>query len=378
MKRLTIIILGLEGDIFSSLSARERSLYSLVTICFLGFLLLSIFSSFFLAFLITGSYLLSVIIGVFLVFVINSVIRFSLLIIKRPVSKVLEEKEPISDTATIVSPSVTPVPPIPALKFSTFLKKFDFRKIFKSGQVPGFNFMLRTFFFSVFSLILIFPLTALLNKSAVNSLLEQKRTELYQKNYKSIHKDFQLKVSHQQELINTASIKLRRISEFTQMNSISYKNQVIEIAKLKQELEGIKEEFNNGVSQQLSLYKRYLNASYFPIYILRNCTHFNGFLFISALIFALVFFPQILLVRLKNNLAFNYAKLSNDYYREIIHGQYQKSKTWAEDSLSSLNSSKSKVVLNSKYEDPPYNTKKIKQIRKCLSELEFINQLKTN
>jgi len=217
-----------------------------------------------------------------------------------------------------------------------------------------------------------------LNKSAVNSLLEQKRTELYQENHKSIHKDFQFKVSRQQDLINTASIKLKRISEFTQMNSISYKNQVIEIAKLKQELQEIKEEFYNGVSQQLSLYKRSLNASYFPIYIFRNCTHFNGFLFISALIFTLVFFPQILLVRLKNNLTFNYAKLSNDYYHEIIHGQYQKSKTWAEDSLSSLNSSKSKVVLNSKYEDPPYNTKKIKQIRKCLSELEFINQLKTN
>ena len=378
MKRLTIEILGLEGDIFSSLSARERSLYSLVTICFLGFFLLSIFSSFFIAFLITGSYLLSFFIGIFLVFVINSVIRFSLLIIKRPVSKVLEEKEPISDTAAIVSPSVTPVTPIPASKFSTFLNKFDFRKIFKSGQVPGFNFMLRTFFSSVFSLILIFPLTALINKSSVNSLLEQKRTELYQENHKIIHKDFQLKVSRQQELINTASIKLKRISEFTQMNSISYKNQVIEIAKLKQELQEIKEEFYNGISQQLSLYKRSLNASYFPIYIFRNCTHFNGFLFISALIFALVFFPQILLVRLKNNLVFQYAKLSNDYYHERIHGQYQKSKTWAEDSLSSLNSSKSKVVLNSKYEDPPYNTKKIKQIRKCLSELEFINQLKTN
>ena len=378
MKRLTIEILGLEGDIFSSLSARERSLYSLVTICFLGFFLLSIFSSFFIAFLITGSYLLSFFIGIFLVFVINSVIRFSLLIIKRPVSKVLEEKEPISDTAAIVSPSVTPVTPSKASKFSTFLNKFDFRKIFKSGQVPGFNFMLRTFFSSVFSLILIFPLTALINKSAVNSLLEQKRTELYQENHKIIHRDFQFKVSRQQELINTASIKLKRISEFTQMNSISYKNQVIEIAKLKQELQEIKEEFYNGISQQLSLYKRSLNASYFPIYIFRNCTHFNGFLFISALIFALVFFPQILLVRLKNNLVFQYAKLSNDYYHERIHGQYQKSKTWAEDSLSSLNSSKSKVVLNSKYEDPPYNTKKIKQIRKCLSELEFINQLKTN
>ena len=290
----------------------------------------------------------------------------------------LEEKEPISDIAAIVSPSVTPVSPIPESKFSTFLKKFDFRKIFKSGQVPGFNFMLRTFFSSVFSLILIFPLTALLNKSAVNSLLEQKRTELYQENQKIIHRDFQFKVSRQQELINTASIKLKRISEFTQMNSISYKNQVIEIAKLKQELQEIKEEFYNGISQQLYLYKRSLNASYFPIYIFRNCTHFNGFMFISALIFALVFFPQILLVRLKNNLAFQYAKLSNDYYHERIHGQYQKSKTWAEDSLSSLNSSKSKVVLNSKYEDPPYNTKKIKQIRKCLSELEFINQLKTN
>ena len=208
--------------------------------------------------------------------------------------------------------------------------------------------------------------------------MEQKRTELYQENHKIIYKDFQLKVSRQQELINTASIKLKRISEFTQMNSISYKNQAIEIAKLKQELFEINAEFYNGISQQLSLYKRSLNASYFPIYIFRNCTHFNGFLFISALIFALVFFPQILLVRLKNNLAFNYAKLSNDYYHERIHGQYQKSKTWAEDSLSSLNSSKSKVVLNSKYEDPPYNTKKIKQIRKCLSELEFINQLKTN
>ena len=121
-----------------------------------------------------------------------------------------------------------------------------------------------------------------------------------------------------------------------------------------------------------------LNASYFPIFIFRNCIHFNGFLFIAILIFILVFLPQILLVRLKNNLTFHYAKLSNDYYHGIIHGQYQKTKTWAEAYLSSMNSTKSIVILNSKYDDPPYNTKKIKQIRKGISDLEFYNQLKIN
>jgi len=375
LKRLIIEILGLEDHIFSSVSAREKSLFSLVVICFIGFFLLSIFSSFFLAFLITGSYLFSFTLGLFLIFVVNFVIRFSLLIIKRPVSKVIEVKEVLTETTPIAIPIVTPNA---SSKLLNMLKKFDIRSIFKSGQVPGFNFSLRIFFSTVFALILIFPLTALINKSTVNSLLGEKRMELYKENYKSTHADFKLKVSRQEDLINAANTKLKLISKSAQKNSISYKNQLIETSNLNKQLLAFKNEFHSGIEKQLDSYKSNLNASYFPIFIFRNCIHFNGFLFIATLIFTLVFLPQILLVRLKNNLTFHYAKLSNDYYHGIIHGQYQNTKTWAEGYLSSMNSTKSIVILNSKYNDPPYNTKKIIQMRKGISDLEFYNQLKIN
>ena len=318
MKRLIIEILGLEVDIFSSISAREKSLFSLVVICFVGFFILSIFSSFFLTFLISGSYLFSFILGLFLIFVVNFVIRFSLLIIKRPVSKVLEVKEVLTEVTPIATPQGS-------TKLSNLLKKFDLKSIFTSGQVPGFNFTLRIFFSTFFALILIFPLTALLTKSTVNSLLAGKRMELYKENYKSTQADFKLKVSRQEDLINAANIKLKMISKSAQKNSISYKNQLIETSNLKKQLLAFKNEFHSGIAKQLEAYKSNLNASYFPIFIFRNCIHFNGFLFIAILIFILVFLPQILLVRLKNNLTFHYAKLSNDYYHGIIHGQYQKS-----------------------------------------------------
>ena len=375
MKRLIIEILGLEDHIFSSVSASEKSLFSLVVICFVVFFLLSIFSSFFLAFLITGSYLFSFTLGLFLIFVVNFVIRFSLLIIKRPVSRVLEEKDIVAEPVTTAIPIATPNG---SSKLANLLKRLDVRSIFTSGQVPWFNFTLRIFFSTVFALILIFPLTALLNKSRVNTLLGEKRIELYKENYNSIHDDFKLKVSRQEHQISKATIKLKMISKSAQINSISFKNQLVEIANLKKQLLAIKNEFYSGISNQMELYRSNLNAAYFPIFIFRNCIHFNGFLFIATLIFTLVFLPQILLVRLKNHPDFNYAKLSNDYYHGIIHGQYQKSKIWAEGYLSSMNSTKSKVVLNSKYNDPPYNTKKIKQIRKGISDLEFYNQLKIN
>lgn len=374
MKRLIIELLGLEDHIFSSVSASEKSLFSLVVICFMGFFLLSIFSSFFLAFLITGSYLFSFTLGLFLIFVVNFVIRFSLLIIKRPVSKVIEENVVLTETTPIAIPIATPNG---SSKLSNLLKKLDVRSIFTSGQVPWFNFTLRIFFSTVFALILIFPLTALFNKSRVNTLLGEKRIELYKENYKSIHADFKLKVSRQEHQISKATIKLKMISKSAQKNSISFKNQLVEIANLKQQLLAIKNEFYSGISNQMELYRSNLNAAYFPIFIFRNCLHLNGFWLIAFVIFTLVFLPQILLVRLKNHPDFNYAKLSNEYYHGIIHGQYQKSKTWAEGYLSSMNN-QSKVVLNSKYDDPPYNTKKIKQIRKGISDLEFYNQLKIN
>ena len=375
MKRFIIEILGLEGDIFSTISAREKSFFLLVVICFVVFFLLSIFSCFFLAFLITGSYLVSFILGLFLIFVVNFVIRFSLLIIKRPVSKVHEERDRVAEPAKILSPIVTTVT---STKTTAFLNKLDVRSIFTSGQVPWFNFTLRIFFSTVFALILIFPLTALLNKTGVNTLLGEKRMELYKENYKSIHEDFILKVSRQEHLISKANIKLKMISKSAQINSISFKNQLIKIANLKQQLQEIKEEFYSEISNQMDLYKSNLNAAYFPIFIFRNCLYLNGFWLVAFFISTLVFLPQILLVRLKNHPDFNYAKLSNDYYHGIIYGQYQNSKTWAEGYLSSMNSIQSKVVLNSKYNDPPYNTKKIIQIRKSLTELEFFNQLKTN
>lgn len=374
MKRLIIELLGLEDHIFSSVSASEKSLFSLVVICFMGFFLLSIFSSFFLAFLITGSYLFSFTLGLFLIFVVNFVIRFSLLIIKRPVSKVIEENVVLTETTPIAIPIATPNG---SSKLSNLLKKLDVRSIFTSGQVPWFNFTLRIFFSTVFALILIFPLTALFNKSRVNTLLGEKRMELYKENYKSTYTDFKLKVSRQEHQISKANTKLKMISKSAQINSISFKNQLVEIANLKQQLLAIKNEFYSGISNQMELYRSNLNAAYFPIFIFRNCLHLNGFWLIAFVIFTLVFLPQILLVRLKNHPDFNYAKLSNEYYHGIIHGQYQKSKTWAEGYLSSMNN-QSKVVLNSKYDDPPYNTKKIKQIRKGISDLEFYNQLKIN
>ncbi len=374
MKRLIIELLGLEDHIFSSVSASEKSLFSLVVICFMGFFLLSIFSSFFLAFLITGSYLFSFTLGLFLIFVVNFVIRFSLLIIKRPVSKVIEENVVLTETTPIAIPIATPNG---SSKLSNLLKKLDVRSIFTSGQVPWFNFTLRIFFSTVFALILIFPLTALFNKSRVNTLLGEKRMELYKENYKSTYTDFKLKVSRQEHQISKANTKLKMISKSAQINSISFKNQLVEIANLKQQLLAIKNEFYSGISNQMELYRSNLNAAYFPIFIFRNCLHLNGFWLIAFVIFTLVFLPQILLVRLKNHPDFNYAKLSNEYYHGIIHGQYQKSKTWAEGYLSSMNN-QSKVVLNSKYDDPPYNTKKIKQKRKGISDLEFYNQLKIN
>jgi hypothetical protein len=374
LKRLIIELLGLEDHIFSSVSASEKSLFSLVVICFMGFFLLSIFSSFFLAFLITGSYLFSFTLGLFLIFVVNFVIRFSLLIIKRPVSKVIEENVVLTETTPIAIPIATPNG---SSKLSNLLKKLDVRSIFTSGQVPWFNFTLRIFFSTVFALILIFPLTALFNKSRVNTLLGEKRMELYKENYKSTYTDFKLKVSRQEHQISKANTKLKMISKSAQINSISFKNQLVEIANLKQQLLAIKNEFYSGISNQMELYRSNLNAAYFPIFIFRNCLHLNGFWLIAFVIFTLVFLPQILLVRLKNHPDFNYAKLSNEYYHGIIHGQYQKSKTWAEGYLSSMNN-QSKVVLNSKYDDPPYNTKKIKQKRKGISDLEFYNQLKIN
>jgi hypothetical protein len=318
--------------------------------------------------------LFSFTLGLFLIFVVNFVIRFSLLIIKRPVSKVIEENVVLTETTPIAIPIATPNG---SSKLSNLLKKLDVRSIFTSGQVPWFNFTLRIFFSTVFALILIFPLTALFNKSRVNTLLGEKRIELYKENYKSIHADFKLKVSRQEHQISKATIKLKMISKSAQKNSISFKNQLVEIANLKQQLLAIKNEFYSGISNQMELYRSNLNAAYFPIFIFRNCLHLNGFWLIAFVIFTLVFLPQILLVRLKNHPDFNYAKLSNEYYHGIIHGQYQKSKTWAEGYLSSMNN-QSKVVLNSKYDDPPYNTKKIKQIRKGISDLEFYNQLKIN
>ncbi len=273
----------------------------------------------------------------------------------------LEGKDIVAEPAKILSPIVSSV-----------------TSIFTFGQVPWFNFTLRIFFSTVFALILIFPLTALFNKSRVNTLLGEKRMELYKENYKSTYTDFKLKVSRQEDLISAANIKLKMISKSAQRNSISFNNQLIKITKLKQQLLAFKNEFHSGISTQLDLYKSKLNASYFPIYIIRNCLHFKGFMFIATLIFTLVFLPQILLVRLKNNLTFHYAKRANDYYHGIIHGQYQNTKTWAEGYLSSMNSNQSKVVLHSKYNDAPYNTKKIIYIRKSLTELEFLNQLKTN
>ena len=85
LENMTIALFGLERDLWIKTEDTEKNSYSTAMLCYACFLSLALISSVTLIYLVSGSLFLSLPTGLLVCLIIGSVVRFSLIILRRSI-----------------------------------------------------------------------------------------------------------------------------------------------------------------------------------------------------------------------------------------------------------------------------------------------------
>ena len=102
---ITIEVLGLEQDLWDKLDEPEQKTYINAILHYAGFVICAFLGAYTLLFLISSSYLLALIAGTILGLILSSIVRFSLIILRKSIFKhviIGERKYVISSLCTLM------------------------------------------------------------------------------------------------------------------------------------------------------------------------------------------------------------------------------------------------------------------------------------
>jgi hypothetical protein len=376
MDKLVNYILGLEPDLWHTISCKEKSRYKILVFCFIAFVALSLSSSIFLVYMISSNRLLAMGGGLMLTFVTFNIVRFSLVILRRSVyPKVIEsENEEIAlvDSKVIDSKAKQIINKGLTLIRSTF----NFQNL-----IPGLGSLVRIVILSTMCLLVVFPLTCFMHSKQVDAICNAERTVLLN-NFKEQNESIlrtQLKGYERQifvldqELLEAENIGIQNLS--------LAKNKAIERETLKNKMQESKAEFEITYSLRYNKYFESISKRYFLVKCFTAATQFGSFSIVLIWVFGLVIFSHMILIGLKNKTEYQYASLSTDFYRSQIEVDYKVKQSYLDTFLKKkypeLYPSLHKTSM---YANPPYCNIKNKFFnpRSVMDKTEFENSFNVN
>lgn len=327
-ENMAINLLGLEKDLWGKTDDGERKSYGNAMLHFATFFSLACISSVYLLYLISGSYLVSIFAGLMLALIIGSVVRFSLIILRRSIFDEPKAASPKKPSAPLVEN--TPVVKADSLFLKTKTRILQpFKKIplkLRLGSntaVPGLAGLIRLVIITVMGLIVLFPLSCLLHKSAIEKLNEDKRQYYISQFEADGEQTLMVKTGLLQREITLIEADLsRNINIYQEGGLLTEKRSAI--ARLKELMNVEIANHNIEYSSQLERYKTDIKEKYFLSLSFTAVTGLPFFYFALVLIGFLLFMPHLLLYRLKTKSGSTYSSLSTDHYRVIIKRQYEK------------------------------------------------------
>ena len=170
MDEFVIAVLGLEESLWIQISAAEQRKYSIAVFLFAILSVLCLLASFVFIYMITSTTIVSIIGGLILAFILISMIRFSLLSMRKSVF----DNPNIQEVAEDASKPYGFFQKI-KLKIKSL---FSFKPITSNSPIPGLAMLIRVFFMSVIAFFIIFPLACLMNYSNILQINLQKRIAL--------------------------------------------------------------------------------------------------------------------------------------------------------------------------------------------------------
>jgi hypothetical protein len=370
---ITIKLFGLEHDLWEQTNEGERTVYNRAMYCFMIFLLLAFIASCMLVYLIAGNVISSIPGGILVSLIIGSIVRFSMIILRRSIFDELKLKQqatPIAPKPVSVAPANQPATtnqPVAgttanaaAGRFAGIKKlfsRFSFKLPGAQSKVPGFAGFIRLIIMTVMGLLVLFPLATLLHKSRIDQLNEEKRQVYVQE----FEKDATV------ALTNSLSLLMREKSAIQAdliLNAGIYqtdgliREKKLAIARIDSLMQVEKADHAERYAIQYEHFQEELEGQYFLSLSFRAVTTMPFFILTLLVIAFLLIYPHFLLYRLKTNQSYKYSTLSTDHYRSIIDEAYEQTEKAGYALLKSKYGYERKGYDKDVYwENPPYNTK---------------------
>lgn len=379
-ENITIELFGLEKDLWEKTMDTERSVYSTAMWCYMGFFVLACISSCMLVFLITGHLFSSIFGGLLVALIIGSIVRFSMIILRRSIFDEVKGKQkivtpvvqPADNSISTSKPSVSRFSKLKAL-----FSKVDFKWPGAHTKVPGFAGLIRLVIMTVMGLLVLFPLSTLLHKSAIEEINQQKRSYYIQE----FEKDANVALTNSLNLLNKEKSLIeqdliKNAGIYQADGLIREKRQAI--ARIDSLIVIEKASHAERYTIQYDHFLEELEGQYFIALSFKSVTKMPFFYMALVLIVFLLSYSHLLLYRLKTNQGYIYSTLSTNHYKNIIDKAYTETTTEGYAHLLKKFEYKPKGYDKDVYwENPPYNTiphqpfAERKQIKKEILQQSF-------
>lgn len=359
----TILLLGLERDIWENTPDDEKARYKRVGASFFALNALTLISSTFLMHLLGFGWILAAALGAVSAFILMSIVRFSLIIYRRSVFEYEKEREKLD--AKLASGNKNEVSPdssattlklnSQAVKNTVLAPIRTISEYIKSGtaqsKIPGLGGFIRTGILMMVAFLIIFPLAALLDRSFIENINESRRSE-YLVNFQQ-EESMRLNklIAELEKEIEQITVRTKTGRENTSATNLAENQELIN--KLRNKIETLR--LNSERDQQLFVEK--LTDRYFLVFTLSAVRKTPGFYVSLIVVLLLIILPHWILYRIKVDPSGYYAERAVKRYRSIIDEAYQKTEAEGYGFLDNkFKYRPESFKKNIFWENPPYNT----------------------
>jgi hypothetical protein len=383
LENMTIGLLGLERQHWESTAGSERTLYNSVTVCFGLVLLCSLAASARLMHLILSNVWLALPVSLVVSFIIASVLRFSLIILRRSLFDVEAFIEPQNDRGKPISPdgqtantstsdqrrpkpASTPNPVFRHGPYLTRLKsyarhrwqsltRFELPK--GSDKVPGLKALIRVLIMAVVCLLVAFPLACLFHYQAIEDVNAAMRETYYARFREEGARTLQARTK-------SLRIRIAQLEADLLQHAHTYRSDGLlqdkrrELALARTTLQQDEQEIQASFDLLSERYRARLEGSRFLVLSFRSVSGMPFFIPILFVIVLLVVLPHAILTWLKTWGGFVYSRASTTHYKQIIDSAYRETEAAGYARLASVYGYVPDEVSkqNLYWENPPYNT----------------------
>jgi hypothetical protein len=351
---ITITLLGLEKDLWLNVPIDEQKKYISVMYSYISFVVLALLGSMYFVYLIYASWIVAFFAGIFIAFIIASVVRFSLIILRRSIFDFQTNWQEIPSKDERQPKSKWKIPNINWRDFVNELKSVG--NIQANTQIKGFDILLKFIIISMMGVLVIFPLACIFHFNRIEEI-NQLQANNYVNNYEAdLKSKFKNKIDEINNEIGQIEKELEIYSDSKLQDGL-YTDKKNEISRLKIKITEEQEDFNVNFANQLSRFKQQIYNRHFVVLSFKTVLNLPGFYLSLILVTALLIIPHLLLYRLKKGHNYFYATMSTSFYKGIIDQEYEKAEQEGYAYLlNKYDYNPVQFKKNVYWENPPYNT----------------------